>query len=196
MKKRHLRSVIVLAASCFTAQAALAQEAPVAPAPPPSDGRTTQAPAGNPAVQSLMRANNLSESEAEERIALQADILALLQNSSLLEAAGFVDLAVQHEPVYQVWLNFEDNRSKAALLKEVPPKLRRYVKLRQAKRGKPARAAGFNALSISARNTSRRVVFFLAAYSASPKLIWSIGSGALRGWRDLTTLRATCSDLP
>lgn len=51
MKKRHLRSVIVLAASCFTAQAALAQEAPVAPAPPPSDGRTTQAPAGNPAVQ-------------------------------------------------------------------------------------------------------------------------------------------------
>lgn len=94
-----------------------------------------------------MRANNLSESEAEERIALQADILALLQNSSLLEAAGFVDLAVQHEPVYQVWLNFEDNRSKAALLKEVPPKLRRYVKLRQAKRGKPARAAGFIALS-------------------------------------------------
>lgn len=123
------------------------QEAPVAPLPPPDRGDAAAAPAGNPAVLSLMQADGISRAEAEERIALQADILALLQNSALLDAAGFVDLAVQHRPVYQVWLNFVDNRDKSALLKEIPPKLRRYVKIRKAKHPKAERRAGFNALT-------------------------------------------------
>lgn len=126
---------------------AWSQNAPVAPPPPSDRGDTAVAAQGNPAVQSLMQADGISRAEAEERIALQADILDLLQNSALLDAAGFVDLAVQHTPAYQVWLNFADNSDKSALLKEIPPKLRRYVKIRKAKHDRTGRAAGFNALA-------------------------------------------------
>lgn len=145
-KLRNFREVAVCA-SILIAVPAWGQEAPIAPPPPPDKGETVPAAGGNPAVQSLMQTDGISRAEAEERIALQADILALLQNTSLLQSAGFVDLAVQHKPVYQVWLNFTDNSDKSALLKAVPPKLRRYVKIRKAKHDKSGRSAGFNVLS-------------------------------------------------
>ena len=145
-KNQYIRSLI-FCTTFISSVPAMSQEAPIAPPPPPNNGNSAPVGQGNPAVQSLMQSDSLSRADAEERIALQADILALLQKSSLLEAAGFVDLAVQHKPVYQIWLNFEDNSEKSALLKEIPPKMRRYVKIRQAKHDNSGRSAGFNALS-------------------------------------------------
>lgn len=156
---RKFRSVtkltVSVALATLLAAPTLAQEAPVAPAPPPDKGDSASVSTGNPAVQSLIATDGISRAEAEERINLQADILNLLQKTSLLQAAGFVDLAVQHKPVYQVWLNFVDNGDKNALLQEIPPKLRRYVKVRKAKHDKSGRAAGFNALAKSISATGR-----------------------------------------
>ena len=137
----------LVTSALITSGSASAQNAPVVPAPPTPAVQGDQTGVGNAAVESLMQSENISRSEAQNRIALQADILALLQSSTLLEDPGFVDLAVQHQPVYQVWLNFADNSNKSNLLKEVPPQLRRYIKIRKAKDDKGARSAGFNALS-------------------------------------------------
>lgn len=137
----------LLGAVFFLAAPAFAQDVPAAPPPPPDKGDSPRAGGSNPAVQSLIKEDGISRAQAEERIALQAEILAFLQKSSLLQSAGFVDLAVQHKPVYQVWLNFADNSDKSAVLKEIPPSLRRYVKVRQAKHDKAGRSAGFNSLA-------------------------------------------------
>lgn len=149
-----LRAGLLCTAFVF-AVPGFAQDVPVAPPPPPDKGDSPRAAGGNPAVQSLIKEDGISRAQAEERIALQAEILALLQKSSLLQSAGFVDLAVQHKPVYQVWLNFTDNSEKSAILKEIPPNLRRYVKVRQAKHDRAGRAAGFTALSKAVAGTGQ-----------------------------------------
>jgi hypothetical protein len=146
--------ICLLATVALVAPSAFAQEVPIAPAPPPIGGTAEQS-VGNPAVASLMQSDKLSKADAEERIALQADILAFLQKSDILSNAGFVDLAVQHEPVYQIWLNFVDNSDKASVLKEIPPKMRRYVKIRKAKRNRDGRGAGFTALAKAVAGTGK-----------------------------------------
>ena len=91
----------LVTSALITAGSASAQDAPVAPSAPKPTVQGDQTGVGNAAVESLMQSENISRSEAQNRIALQADILALLQSSTLLEDPGFVDLAVQHQPVYQ-----------------------------------------------------------------------------------------------
>lgn len=149
-----LLRLALFSAAVVSPLAIAAQDIPVAPAPPPKDAAP---PSGtsNPAVQSLMQSDGIGRADAEERIGLQADILALLESTALTSDPGFVELVVVHKPVYQVILSFADNSDKAELLKSVPAKLRRYVKVRKAKHDRGQRAGSLSALSKAVGGTGK-----------------------------------------
>lgn len=105
-------------------------------------GQIRELPSGavNPLVTYHMRRHKISKAQAEERVAIQGDILQVLENPAFREDPAFAGIAVQHEPVYRIYLTYFDNDNKAELLTHIPPRMRRYIQIRKAKHDKAARA--------------------------------------------------------
>lgn len=90
----------------------------------------------NPSVTHLMQTYGISESEAQMRIDLQTEIIAL---SERLNASGdptYGDMYIQHEPVYKIVIRFSDTADRKAFLESVDPKIRRYVQLKNVNRSR------------------------------------------------------------
>ncbi len=84
-------------------------------------------------VDYLQQRYRISRTEAQERIDIQGEIAELLQNPAFSNDLDFAGIVVQDEPVYRVYLTYYDNSAKNELLKLVPPKMRRYVQIKQRK---------------------------------------------------------------
>lgn len=116
MKKLHL--TLLLAASLLS-HASLAQEA-----------------FRNPSVTHLMQTYGLSQQEAQMRVDLQSEILALSERLNASGDAAYGDMFIQHEPVFRIVTLFADRTDRKAFLDSLDPKLRRYVQLKVAKKSR------------------------------------------------------------
>lgn len=118
----------------------------------------------NPSVTYLMQAYGIDKSEAQMRIDLQADIMAL---SDRLNATGdetYGDMYVQHEPVFKIMILFADKSDRKAFLENLDPKIRRYVQLKQAKKSRGQATRELEELStiLSARTIAHSSKYDLA----------------------------------
>lgn len=94
------------------------------------DGQT------NPSVTHLMQSYKLDKAEAQKRIDLQAEILALSERLNTESDAAYADMFIQHEPVFKIIISFADQSDRKAFLETIDPKLRRYVQLKVAKKSR------------------------------------------------------------
>jgi hypothetical protein len=114
---------------------------------PPSEARSLPAGAVNPLVTYHMRRHNLPRAQAEERVAIQGDILRVLENPVFANDPDFAGVSVQHEPVYRIFLTYFDNDAKSELLTHIPARMRRYIQIRKAKHDRAARAGRLSELN-------------------------------------------------
>lgn len=114
-----------IAASLVMASAAVAQEASV-PAPP---SERLLAGGRNPVVSYLMQAYGISETEAQERLAVQNEVMELAARLEK-EDPAYADIWIEHQPVYKVVIAFTDKADRQAFKAGLSPRLRRYVQLR------------------------------------------------------------------
>ncbi len=110
--------------------------------PRPPAGANAQAPRENVLVGYIEQAYGVPKQQAQERVQIQGEIATLLQNPAFSQDPNFAGVVVQNEPVYQVFLLYDDNDAKSELLKLVPPTMRKYVKIRKTRFNKTGRASG------------------------------------------------------
>lgn len=162
---------VTLALSTVMASSSLLAQKPNIP-PPPSQ-QPTEAPGRNPAVTYLMQEYGLSESEATEKNNLQTDIVQLLQTIHESGDAAFAGVTVQYRPVYRVIVSFADNKDRNAVLQSVPPRLRRYIQLRVAKRSKVGTREAQGRIRQALGSQTEYVVGYR---NASDKFVIDVGS--------------------
>lgn len=90
----------------------------------------------NPAVTHLMQSYGLAKADAQMRIDLQTELLALSERLNTENDAAYADMYIQHEPTYKIVILFADKKDRKAFLESVDPKLRRYVQLKAAKKSR------------------------------------------------------------
>lgn len=103
-----------------------AAQTPRAPEPP---GPTPTVVGRNPSVGYLMQRYSLGEADAAERIAVQAEVVALSERLNAENDPAYADMWIEHEPVFRVVLAFADNKDRKAFLDGLSPRLRRHVHL-------------------------------------------------------------------
>jgi hypothetical protein len=86
----------------------------------------------NPSVSLLMSENGLSQQEAQIRIDLQDQIIAMSDKLNTQNDPAYADIYIQHEPVYKIIVSFSDKKDRKAFLDQLDPKIRRYVQLKDA----------------------------------------------------------------
>jgi hypothetical protein len=84
----------------------------------------------NPSVSLLMSENGLSQQEAQIRIDLQDQIIAMSDKLNTQNDPAYADIYIQHEPVYKIIVSFSDKKDRKAFLDQLDPKIRRYVQLK------------------------------------------------------------------
>jgi hypothetical protein len=84
----------------------------------------------NPAVSMLMREYGISQQEAQMRIDLQEQIIAMSDKLNVEADPAYADIYIQHEPVYKIIVSFSDKKDRKAFLDNIDPKIRRYVQLK------------------------------------------------------------------
>jgi hypothetical protein len=129
------------AASALAVSAASASAQPRVNPRPPADAEAPP-PGANVLVGYIQQAYGVSKRQAEERVQIQGEIAALLENPAFSRDENFAGVVVENEPVYQVFLLYDDNDAKSELLKLVPPTLRKYVKIRKTRFSKSGRRSG------------------------------------------------------
>lgn len=107
----------------------------------------------NPSVSYLMARYDLSRSEAETRIAVQGDVIALSERLNAEGDPQYGDMFIQHEPQFKIVILFADKDDRKAFLDSLDPKLRRYVQLKQARKSRGVFARELEELA-SALNAS------------------------------------------
>jgi hypothetical protein len=88
----------------------------------------------NPATYHLMKSYGINAAEAESRISIQGEILALSDRLNSENDEAYADMYIQHEPVYKIIVSFADKKDRKSFLDALDPKLRRYVQLKNAKK--------------------------------------------------------------
>jgi hypothetical protein len=101
----------VVAAASATSVAA---QPKVNPRPP---GNAAPPPGENVLVGYIQQAYGVSRRQAEERVQIQGEIAALLENPAFAADESFAGVVVENEPVYQIFLLYDDNDAKS----ELPP---------------------------------------------------------------------------
>lgn len=86
----------------------------------------------NPSVSLLMLENGLTQQEAQMRIDLQDQIIAMSEKLNTQNDPAYADIYIQHEPVYKIIVSFSDKKDRKAFLDQLDPKIRRYVQLKNA----------------------------------------------------------------
>lgn len=109
-----LRPVLLALALGFSALA-VAQE-PESPLPP----EQAPAPTGkSPAVMYLMQEFGISEEDAKERLAVQAELMPVAKRLEEEVDPGFSDTWIEHTPVFKVVFAFADAKDRGALLENL-----------------------------------------------------------------------------
>jgi hypothetical protein len=110
-----------------------------------------QAPQTNPSVTHLMKAYGLPKAEAQMRIDLQADVMALSERLNAEGDPSYADMYIQHEPVFKIVVMFADAKDRKPFLESLDPKIRRYVQLQQAKKSRGAVARELEEINAALR---------------------------------------------
>jgi hypothetical protein len=92
----------------------------------------------NPSVTHLMQSYGIDQVEAQKRIDVQSEIIALSERLNADNDPAFGDMYIQHEPVFKIIILFADNSDRKAFLDSLSPSLRRYVQLKSAKKSRGA----------------------------------------------------------
>lgn len=106
-------------------------------------------PSINPATYHLMQSYGLTQNEANERIELQDEIVALAEDLNSGDDANFTGLYVQHEPNFKIVLQFKSQSDKVDFKKTLDPKLRRYVQTVAVKKSRAEISGDIDALIAS-----------------------------------------------
>lgn len=131
---------------------------------------------GNASVSYLMERFGLSQAEAQTRIDVQGEVLALSERLNAGTDPAYGDLYIQHEPQFRIVVLFADRNDRKAFLDSLDPKLRRYVQLRTAKKSRGLFTRELEALTATL-NTSG--IAYTAKYDLeSERYIVTVGSAA------------------
>lgn len=136
-----------IATSLVMASAAVAQEAGV---PPPPSERLL-AGGRNPVVSYLMQAYGISEAEAQERLAVQNEVMELAGRLEK-EDPAYADIWIEHQPVYKVVIAFTDKADRQAFKEGLSPRLRRYVQILPVTKSRKQRQRDLEELSAALRS--------------------------------------------
>lgn len=77
----------------------------------------------NPSVSLLMLENGLTQQEAQMRIDLQDQIIAMSEKLNTQNDPAYADIYIQHEPVYKIIVSFSDKKDRKAFLDQLDPKI-------------------------------------------------------------------------
>ncbi len=127
-----MRAVLLLLAASTLSTPALAQE-----------------PATNPSVTYLTQAYGIGKDEAQMRIDLQNEIVALSEKLNASGDPDFGDMYIKHEPQFKIVVMFAGNSDRKAFMDSLDPKLRRHVQLRTAKKSRGMFTRELNELSVA-----------------------------------------------
>jgi hypothetical protein len=108
----------------------------------------------NPAVTHLMEAYGLDKAEAQNRIDLQFKVAELSDRLNKENDPAYADMYIKHAPKYNIVVMFTGTKKSQAFLDSVDPKIRRYVKLKNAKRSRGATARRLDELNAVLRQLS------------------------------------------
>jgi hypothetical protein len=117
------------------------------PTPAPAQGAFT-----NPSVTHLVQTYGINKAEAQMRIDLQAEILALSERLNADNDPAYGDIFIKHEPVFKIVISFADKSDRKPFLESLDPKLRRYVQLRTAKKSRSVFNRELEELNAAVRN--------------------------------------------
>jgi hypothetical protein len=141
----------------------------------------------NASVSYLMQKYSLSRSEAETRIAVQGEVIALSERLNAEGDPQYGDMFIQHAPQFKIVILFADKNDRKAFLDSLDPKLRRYVQLKQAKKSRGVFSRELEELS-AALNASK------IAYTAKYDLETERYVVTLATESDATRVRAILPD--
>jgi hypothetical protein len=111
-----------------------------------------QEPGTNPSVTHLMKTYGIDKAEAQMRIDLQNEILALSERLNTENDPAYGDIFIKHEPTYKIVVSFADKADRKPFLESLDPKIRRYVQLRTARsRAASPTASSRKSMPLSAR---------------------------------------------
>ena len=142
--------LLVLATSLAIAASAATQQ-PDVPEPP---SEKLLAGGRNPVVSYLMQAYGLSEADAQERVAVQAEVMELAQRLERENDPAYADIWIEHEPVYKVAIAFLDKDDRKAFKDSLSPRLRRYVQIVPVSKSKKQRNQELEELSSTLRRAN------------------------------------------
>ncbi|QNM83334.1 hypothetical protein H8M03_03025 [Sphingomonas sabuli] len=143
-------TLLALAASMAMASSAMAQEPPV-PEPP---SERVLAGGRNPVVSYLMQAYGLSEAVAEERLAVQSEVMELAQRLERENDPAYADIWIEHEPVYKINIAFLDKNERQAFRESLSPRLRRYVQIVPVNKSRKQKRQDLEELSAALRSAN------------------------------------------
>lgn len=84
----------------------------------------------------LETAYGISAEEAQLRLDLQEQVIALSERLNAENDPNYADMYIQHTPVYKIVILFADNKNRHEFLKSLDPKLQRYVQLKNVKKSR------------------------------------------------------------
>lgn len=84
----------------------------------------------------LEAAYGISAEEAQLRLDLQEQVIALSEKLNAENDPNYADMYIQHTPVYKIVILFSDNKNRHQFLKSLDPKLQRYVQLKNVKKSR------------------------------------------------------------
>ena len=103
----------------------------------------------NPSVTLLMKEFSLPYEEAQLRIDLQDQIIALSEKLNTNSDSAYADMYIQHEPVYKIIISFSDKKDRKAFVDQIDPKIRRYVQLKNVNKSRANVNSDLDAIAAS-----------------------------------------------
>jgi hypothetical protein len=128
----------------------------------------------NPSVLYLMKEYNITQEEAQLRISLQEQIIALSERLNADNEPSYADMYIQHEPVYKIIISFADKKDRKAFLEEIDPKIRRYVQFQNTSRSRRDVNAELENLALQFNSSG---VKYSGGYNVrNSKYVYKVGS--------------------
>lgn len=97
----------------------------------------------------LQKKYNISSEEANMRVDLQNNVIALSEKLNQANDPNYADMYIQHQPVYKIIVLFTDNSDRKDFLKSLDPKMQRWVQIKQAKKSRSVYSKELDDINIS-----------------------------------------------
>lgn len=108
----------------------------------------------NPSVSYLMQSNGLSQQEAQLRIDLQDDVIAMSERLNTENDPNYAGIHIQHEPVFKIIVRFADKSDRKSFLSQLDPKIRRFVQLKNVPKSKQNTDSDLNQIAAAAASAN------------------------------------------